>query len=119
MKEIGMSEDRLEQALQGMQEETVDVGILHAARARVWEKVANGAVSGCVEFQPDLQTYLSGTLSGSRRMLLEDHISRCPSCRASIAGMKGERRVIAMPQRSASRWRQWAGLAAAAALAMS
>jgi hypothetical protein len=118
-KEIGMSEDRLERALQEMKEEPVDAVTLHAARVRVWDKVANGAVSGCAEFQPDLQAYISGTLSGGRRVLLEDHISRCSACRASIAGIKGERHVIAMPQRSSSRWRQWGGLAAAAALVLS
>ena len=52
-------------------------------------------------------------------MLLEDHVSRCAACRAALAEMKGERRVIAMPQRSSSRWRRWGTLAAAAALVLS
>ena len=30
--------------------------------------------------------------------------------------MKGERQIIAMPRRSSSRWVQWGGLAAAAAM---
>ena len=52
-------------------------------------------------------------------MLLEDHVSRCTACRTALAEMKGERRVIAMPQRSSSRWRRWGALAAAAALVFS
>src|SRR3954471_7413365 len=114
-----MSEDRLERALQEMRDEAVDTEILEAARARVWDTMTNAAGSGCAEFRPDLRAYLSGTLAAGRRVLLEDHISRCPACRASIAEMKGERRVIAMPQRVSSRWRRWGSLAAAAALFLS
>ena len=40
-KEMAMSEDRLERALQEMKQENVDSGTLEAARARVWQKVAN------------------------------------------------------------------------------
>jgi hypothetical protein len=115
-----MSEDRLEQALQGMKQEAVDAGTLAAARGRVWDKVTNAAVAACAEFRPDFRAYLSGDdLTGGRRVLLEDHISRCSACRAALAEMKGERRVIAMPQRSSSRWRRWGALAAAAALVFS
>src|SRR3954462_3184659 len=114
-----MSEDRLERALQEMRDETVDTEILDAARARVWDKMTHAAGSGCAEFQPDLHAYLSGTLAGGRRVLLEDHVSRCPACRAAIADIRGDRRVIAMPQRVSSRWSRWASLAAAAALFLS
>ena len=113
-----MSEDRLDEALQEMKREAVDPATLGTARARVWEKLTSTAGAGCAEFRSDLPSYVSGTLTGGRRMLLEDHISRCPACRAAIAGMKGERRVLAMPQRSTSRWRRWVPLAAAATLAM-
>src|SRR4051812_42756161 len=111
-----MSEDRLERALQEMRDEAVDTETLDAARARVWDTMTTAAGSGCAEFRPDLRAYLGGTLAAGRRVLLEDHISRCPACRASIAEMKGDRRVIAMPQRVSSRWRRWGSLAAAAAL---
>lgn len=114
-----MSEDRLERALQEMSEEHVDRGTLHAAKARVLDAVTNAAVAGCAEFQPDFRAYLSGTLTGSRRVLMEDHLSRCSACRASMADMKGERRVIAMPRRSSSRWVRWGSLAAAAVLVLS
>ena len=111
-----MSEDRLEKALQEMKQEDVDAGTLEAARARVWDQVTNASGAGCAEFRPDFRAYLSGQLGGSRRVLMEDHLSRCPSCRASMAAMKGESRVIAMPQRSSTRWVRWGTLAAAAAL---
>src|SRR4051812_28702939 len=114
-----MSEDRLDRALEGMKQEAVDAATLEAARVRVWNKMTPAAAAGCAEFRPELPAYLNGTLAGSRRVLLEDHISRCSACRTALAEMKGERRVIAMPQRSSSRWRRWGTLAAAAALIFS
>jgi hypothetical protein len=114
-----MSEDRLEQALQEMKQEAVDGKTLETARARVWDEVTSAAGVICSEFRPDFRAYVSGTLTGSRRVLMEDHLSRCPACRISLAEMKGERRVIAMPRRSSSRWVRRGALAAAAALVLS
>ena len=111
-----MSEDRLEQALQEMKMEDVDAGTLEAARARVSEKLANAGGATCAEFRQDFRAYLGNELGGSRRVLVEDHLSRCPGCRARIAEMKGDRVVVAMPVRSSSRWIRRTALAAAAAL---
>jgi hypothetical protein len=72
-----MSEDRLDKALEEMKHETVDAATLEDVRARVWSNVSNVS-AGCREFRPDLPAYSSGTLTGGRRVLLEDHISRCP-----------------------------------------
>jgi ferric-dicitrate binding protein FerR (iron transport regulator) len=101
-----------------MRQEDVDAGTLEAARTRVREKVRDAGGATCVEFRPDFRAYLSGELAGSRRALTEDHLSRCSACRASLAEMRGDRRVVAMPQRSrlSSRVARWGGLAAAAAL---
>jgi Putative zinc-finger len=110
-----MSEDRLDRALQEMKEEDVDSARLEAARTRVWAKVTNADSATCAEFRQDFRAYLANELGGSRRILVEDHLSRCPGCRARIAEMKGERPIIAMPRRSSSRWVQWGAMAAAAA----
>jgi hypothetical protein len=111
-----MSEERLERALLEMKQEDVDGGTLEAARARVWEELTDPGPATCAEFRPDFRAYLSGALAGSRRVLMEDHLGRCPACRARMAELKGDRRVVAMPQRSSSRWIRWTTLAAAAAL---
>ncbi len=111
-----MSEDRLERALQDMKEEDVDSGTLETARARVWEKMTSVDSATCAEFRQDFGAYLSNGLGGSRRILVEDHLSRCPGCRSRIADMKGERTVVAMPRRHSSKWVQWGGVAAAAAV---
>jgi hypothetical protein len=113
-----MSEDMLERALQEMKEENVDPGTLEAARSRVWKHMTN-ADATCAEFRQDLQTYLAGDLTDSRRMLVEDHLSRCPACRARIADMKGQRPVVQMPVRSSSRVMRWGAFAAAAAIFLS
>jgi hypothetical protein len=106
-----------------MRQEDVDAATLEAARAHVWAKVADAgaATATCAEFQADLRPYLSGELAGSRRVLVEDHLSRCTACRASLAAMKGEGRVVAMPRRSraSSRLIRWGSLAAAAVLVLS
>src|ERR687898_2813147 len=101
-----MSEDRLERALQEMKEEDVGSGTLEAARARVWEKVTNADSATCAEFRQDFRAYLGKELGGSRRLLLEDHLSRCPACRSRLADMKGNRPIVAMPRRSSSPWVQ-------------
>src|SRR6185503_12171818 len=98
-----MSEDHLERALREMTDEAVDAGTLEAARARVWEAVNTGNAM-CAEFRQDFRAYLANELGGSRRVLVEDHLSRCSGCRARVAGMQGERTVVAMPVRSSSRW---------------
>src|SRR5919197_4309641 len=110
-----MSQDRLERALEEMQGEAVDAATLEAARARVWETVNAGRAT-CTEFRQDFRGYVANELGGSRRILVEAHLSRCPGCRSRLAEMKGERRVVAMPQRSSPRWLKWGGLAAAAVL---
>lgn len=114
-----MSEDLLERALQEMKDEKVDSGTLEGARARVWEQMTNAGNATCAEFRQDFHPYLANGLGASRRILVEDHLGRCPSCRARIADIKGERTVVAMPVRSSSRWVQWGALAAAAALVLS
>jgi len=114
-----MSDEHLERALQEMKEEDVDAGTLQAARGRVWETMKTTDGATCAEFRQDFRAYLGGQLSGSRRLLVDDHLSRCPACRIQIAEMKGERTVVAMPRRSSTRWVRWGGMAAAAAVLLS
>ncbi|MEJ2112021.1 MAG: FecR family protein [Acidobacteriota bacterium] len=87
-----MSEDRLEKALEAMKNETID--------------------SGKMEFSH----YLQDRLTSNRRLLLEDHLGRCPGCRTHLAEMKGESTVHRMPDRTASRWPRRIAWAAAAAI---
>jgi hypothetical protein len=107
-----------------MRLEAVDAGRIETARARVLERVmkADGAV--CAEFREEFRAYLRKELAASRRLLLEDHLSRCLGCRTRLAEIKGERTVSVMPRLrqgygaagSSSRWVRRGALAAAAAL---
>jgi hypothetical protein len=115
-----MSDDRLEEALEAMRREDVDAGTLDEARARTWSRLSARSGATCAEFRPDFPAYLGGTLAPGRRVLLEDHLSRCAGCRAALADARGEARVVAMPQRRAlsTRMVRWVGLAAAAAVVL-
>jgi len=108
--------DNLEQALQQMRDEHVNVATVETVRARVWSNMTTATSATCAEFRQDLDAYLRNELGDRRRLLVEDHLSRCPGCRARLAEMKGERVVVAMPMRSTSRWTRWGTLAAAAAV---
>jgi hypothetical protein len=112
-----MSEDRLDKALEAMGSENVTPEELAAARARVWEKLGVSGQAACSEFKPALADYHEGRLAGNRRLLMEDHLSRCTRCRAELAVLKGERKVTPLPIRSARSWPKWGTWAAAAALA--
>jgi hypothetical protein len=46
-KEIEMSDDRLDNALDGMTQESVDAATLDAVRARVWSRLTSSAAPGC------------------------------------------------------------------------
>jgi hypothetical protein len=110
-----MSEDRLEEALQAMKSENVSPEELKAAGARVREKLESPGTTLCSEFRPEFREYLDGWLADSRRLLLEDHLGRCPACRTKLAEIKGESNVVAMPPRHVARWPKWGAWAAVAA----
>ncbi len=109
-----MSKDRLEKALEAMKSEHASPEQLAGAKARVWNKLGESLPAACTEFRPSLRDYLAGLLTGNRRLLMEDHLSRCPQCRAQLAGLKGAEKVVEKPSRAASwwpRWRAWAAIA--------
>ena len=113
-----MSEDRLERALEAMRNENVDPELLAGAHQRVWEKLGQSGLAACEEFEPAISDYLGGKLAPGRRLLMEDHLSRCPRCRLRLTELTGERKVVAMPTKRAF-WRpRGQAWAAAAALVM-
>ncbi|RPI13608.1 MAG: hypothetical protein EHM65_05105, partial [Acidobacteriales bacterium] len=117
--ETAMPEDRLDNLLNEMREETAPATEVTAAKARVWEKIAPSVQTVCSDFRADLALYRAGSLEGSRRLLVEDHLGRCPACRRALAESQGGRAqpVIVMRRRVLPAWSRWAiaaGLAAAA-----
>jgi len=112
-----MTDERFDQLLSEMRDEAAPAHDVSAACGRVWNKLAAVRSGACGEFQAELPAYLAGKLLESRRLLIEDHLGRCPACRRAFAELKGERHVVEMPlfQRvrrgNASRWAIAAGLA--------
>jgi hypothetical protein len=102
-----------------MRDEDVHPATLEGARARVWQKVKNAGTTTCTELSEDFPAYLANDLGAGRRVLIEDHLSRCPACRTSMSELRGERRVLAMPLRPSTRWMRYGTTAAAAALVVS
>jgi hypothetical protein len=113
-----MSEDRLDKALEAMKSEDVNSTELAAAHDRVRERLGIAGEPLCEEFRLQFQDYVDGRLEGSRRLLMDDHLSRCANCRAKLALLKGDRQANVVHMRRASRWPRWGTWAAAAALIM-
>jgi hypothetical protein len=111
-----MSEDRLEKALEAIKDESVDRGQLEEARNRVWAKLEMPSAAACAEFESEIRNYMDSKLEEKRRLLMEDHLSRCPSCRARMAEQKGERKPVPIQSRRTVRMPKWIGWAAAAVL---
>ena len=114
-----MNEDRFDQLLEEMRNETVPAAEAQAAKDRVREHLRNPV---CSEFRAEFSGYLAGGLLESRRLLMEDHLTRCAACRGELAQARGERpgRVVELPVRG---WAQgplvrWGALAAAALAAL-
>jgi hypothetical protein len=112
-----MSEDRLDKVLEAMQNENINEDELARAHDRVLEKLSQPGQALCAEFQLQLDDYLQSQLAGNRLLLLEDHLSRCPNCRANLL-KKNVAAAAAMPARRTSRWTRWGSWAAAAALVL-
>jgi hypothetical protein len=112
-----MNDERFDQLLDELHNETAPVAEMEAAKARVRERLETPV---CAEFRSELAGYIAGTLLESRRLLVEDHLGRCAPCRRALAEARGESpaKIIAMP---ASRWTgrlgQYSRIAAAAAVA--
>ena len=110
-----MSDDRLERALNAMRDENVSEKEAAHIRDRVLEKFDLPEEALCGKFRIQLADYLANRLDAAPRLLLEDHLGRCPQCRRALVERRdGHDNVTAMPQRRArkSRWLAWAAAAA-------
>ncbi|MBI4893141.1 MAG: FecR domain-containing protein [Acidobacteria bacterium] len=112
------NEDRLDQALEALNGEAASAQDFEAARARVWEKLMASTGANCQAFRGELAAYAEGRLDANRRMLLEDHLARCPECRKAFAELRGERKVVAMPERRSGVIQRYRGWAIAAGIAL-
>ncbi len=114
-----MTEEKFDELLKNMREESATAEEIAGARQRVWDRLTGSTSALCFEFRPELGAYLDERLTDSRRLLLEDHLGRCADCRRALAEAKGKPRVVAA-RTVASRgpgWMRWA-VAASVVLAV-
>lgn len=114
-----MTEERFDELLKEMREETPPPEQETAARDRVWQQISGPSTLACSEFRPDFKAYIEGRLSESRRLLVEDHLGRCVRCRQELPSARPARPVVEMPPpkvKTLPRWTRWA-VAAGVALA--
>src|SRR5437762_3470502 len=98
-----MTDERFDELLREMREESAPPEQAAAACGRVWRQIG-AASAACAEFRPDFKPYLAGELTESRRLLLDDHLGRCPDCRRALAELQGDPRVVPMPMARRYQW---------------
>src|SRR5512139_1824354 len=137
MADKNFNDLQFDELIESMRSEEAHADEFEAARSRVWKLLAaqfpelpaelpasSAAESICDNFREQFAAYQSGKLSGARKLLMEDHLGRCPGCRRAFAQFEGRQpKVLAMPAAPASKVRQiftqpWAKWAIAAGLAL-
>ncbi len=107
-----MADDRFDKELEAIRSESISEEQVEEAAGRVWRRIQDRPIQGCPDFQALLPDLRSGALPEARRLLVEDHLRECVTCRKAAEG-----RVTVMPVRRApapfwqSRWAIAAGVA--------
>ena len=127
------SHDLLDRAVSELREEPIDVAAAQAAARRVWTRLEaeSGAptgvsadasthiLDGCADFRALLPAAAAGSLAPERRLLLEDHLRECATCRRVRDARRGAgviRPFVSRGRQGAfapPRWALAAGLALA------
>jgi ferric-dicitrate binding protein FerR (iron transport regulator) len=116
-----------DQVVESIRQDVPNEETVRAAGERVWERMtslektteihAPDRLRTCADFRAVFPSYLNGTLSDARRMLVEDHTHSCPECRRELDRARGEKAVVipfARKQKPVIRW----AMAAAAGVAL-
>ncbi len=114
-----MKEQRFDELLKDIREESATAQEVAAARRRVQDRLKGSISPLCLEFRPELGAYLEDRLTASRRLLLEDHLGRCDPCRRALAETRNGPKVVPVRVGSPDKphWTRWA-LAAGIVLAV-
>jgi ferric-dicitrate binding protein FerR (iron transport regulator) len=125
----------LDRAIEATKNEVADPEIAHAAASRVLQRLTaevaastaggaagTGSIHGCEGFVELMPALLSGALTESRRILLEDHTRECVNCRRELQRLRrgepvgGKAAVVSLESRRARfavpRWALAAGISA-------
>jgi len=91
-----MQDDKFEQAIHEIRNDTADPAVIEAAAGRVWSKIETetAPIRGCAGFQALLADYRAGKLSEAKSLLVKDHLHECVACRKAY---EAAGKVVAMP----------------------
>lgn len=113
---FGKKHDELDQIISGIRAEEISSEALDESSRRVWQRVetasatipARGGAYGCGGIRADLPRLRREQLSAARKLIVEDHLRECASCRAHAVGVQDPVATAAtwqiQPVRVASRW---------------
>ncbi len=89
-----LTDNKLEQTLNSIQNERLDAALVEASAQRVWARLSESSqeapiieidqIRTCTDFQSLIPSYLSGKLSAARTILFEDHTRECLLCRKAL-----------------------------------
>lgn len=107
-----MNDQEFDQLLNNMRQEEPDAATVAVAQERVWNNLS--AAPACVQFRSEFPAYREGALPESHRILLEDHLTRCPGCRRVFNAVPVVPMTVSPARRrfQVPRWAIAAGVAA-------
>ncbi|HEY5883957.1 MAG TPA: FecR domain-containing protein [Pyrinomonadaceae bacterium] len=104
----------LDKATTEIRNEQIDQTVVNSAAERVWARLAvepaamqtevAARIDGCADFQSLIPSYLNGSLSEARSLLLVDHTHECIPCRKA---MKDARTRTARPVKTVAATRRY------------
>jgi hypothetical protein len=113
-----MNDKLFDELLKKIREEEAPAEQVADAQERVLQRLTGSTSLACAEIRPQLAEYAAGNLKESRRLLIDDHLSRCLECRHALAEVKGKKKVVVMPHMRSFRWTGWMRWAVAAAVVL-
>jgi hypothetical protein len=117
----------LDRILDEIRQETPGADAEREITSRVWNRLGSELaalersdadsqrIGSCADFQGLLASYSDGTLAGPRRLLVEDHLGECVTCRRAWKSVRRPRRAASAENVVRPGWASWIGWRTAAA----
>ena len=94
-----MTDKIFDELLKDIREEKISEEQVADASDRVLKRLTGNPSRACAEIRSQLKDYAGGNLMESRRLLVDDHLSRCVECRHALAEVRGKKKVVAIPRK--------------------
>jgi hypothetical protein len=121
-----MSDNKFDRLLSEIRNEHLDDQTVARACDRVWKSMTSSPAElsinklrSCEDFQTLVPAYVDQSLTGPRRLLFEDHLHQCVTCRHAVeVARHGELQQGWRPKSSTSTFPAWRWAMSAAAVAV-